>query len=112
MSELIAHKCKKCGHVMYPAHLRCLNCKGREFAALPVAGECTLLTFSEVRNLPWGIDERSRILGVVEFAEGFKAMGWIKSPEASVGMKLKAAQEPVRTIAGEQIDGLVLKPID
>jgi uncharacterized OB-fold protein len=112
MSELTAYKCEKCGHVMFPAHLRCLKCKGRDFTAVPVAGECTLLTFSEVRNLPWGIDERSRVLGVVEFAKGFKAMGWIQSPEASVGMKLKAAQEPVRTIGGEQVYGLVFKPLD
>jgi len=111
MSELVAFKCQKCGHVMYPKHQRCLNCRGREFAALPVSGECTLLTFSEVRNLPWGIDERARILGVVEFAEGFRAMGWVQAAEAEVGMKLEAAQEPVRTIRGEQVRGLVLRPV-
>jgi uncharacterized OB-fold protein len=112
MSELVAHKCVKCGHVMYPDHLRCLNCKSREFAAVPVAGECTLLTFSEVRSLPWGIDERARVLGVVEFAEGFRAMGWVKAAEPSVGMKLVATQESVRTIGGEQVNGLVLRPVE
>jgi uncharacterized OB-fold protein len=71
-----------------------------------------LLTFSEVRSLPWGIDERARVLGVVEFAPGFRAMGWVKAAEPSVGMKLVATQEPVRIIGGEQVDGLVFNPVD
>ena len=112
MSELVAWKCKACGHVTYPARARCLNCKGREFAEIPVSGECTLLTFSEVRSLPWGIDERSRILGVAEFAEGFKAMGWVQAPAPSAGLKLKASPAPVRTIGGEQVHGLVFTPLD
>jgi uncharacterized OB-fold protein len=97
---------------MYPAHARCLNCKGREFVELPVSGACTLLTYSEVRSLPWGIDERSRILGVAEFAEGFKAMGWVQAPTARAGLKLQASQQPVRNIRGEQVLGLVLVPVE
>jgi len=112
MSELVAYKCQACGHVSYPAHARCLNCKGREFVEIPVSGECTLLTFSEVRSLPWGIDERSRILGVAEFAEGFRAMGWVQAPTANAGLKLRASLHPVRTIAGSQVRGLVFTPID
>jgi len=112
MSELVAYKCKACGHVTYPARARCLNCKGREFVEIPVSGQCTLLTFSEVRSLPWGIDERSRTLGVAEFAEGFRAMGWVQAPTASAGLKLKAKEQPVRTIGGEQVSGLVFTPIE
>ena len=112
MSELVASKCKACGRVTYPARARCLNCKGRDFVEIPVSGECTLLTFSEVRSLPWGIDERSRILGVAEFAEGFRAMGWVQAPMASAGLKLKASQQPVRIIGGEQVNGLVFTPVE
>ena len=112
MNELVAYKCKACGHVTYPARARCLNCRGREFAELAVSGECTLLTFSEVRSLPWGIDERSRILGVAEFAEGFRAMGWVQAPTASTGLRLRASKRPVRTIDGSQVHGLVFTPVD
>lgn len=112
MSNLVAQKCRACGHVMYPAHARCLNCKGQEFVDVPVSGECTLLTFSDVRSLPWGIDERSRILGVAEFAEGFKAMGWVQAPAASAGLRLKASREPVRIVGGERVYGLVFRPVE
>ena len=112
MSELVAQKCVSCGHVMYPAHARCLRCKGQEFVDVPASGECTLLTFSEVRSLPWGIDERSRVLGVAEFAEGFKAMGWIQASTVHIGLKLKASHQPVRTMDGENVYGLVFTPAE
>ncbi len=112
MNELIAYKCKKCGRIMNPRHLRCLSCNGRDFEEISPAGECKLLTYATVWSLPWGIDERSRTLGIVEFQNGVKAMGWLKTTEPTVGMKLKASWEPVRTIRGEEVSGLTLKPAD
>jgi len=110
MNKLVAYKCKQCGRITYPRRFRCLNCHGREFEEVPVAGKCKLLTFSEVRTLPWGIDERERVLGVVEFQEGFQAMGWIKAEKPNIGMKLHARWEHVRTIDGEAVYGFVLEP--
>ena len=110
MSKLVGCKCKECGRIMYPQHSRCLSCNGREFEEITPEGECKLLTFSDVWTLPWGIDERSRILGLVEFKNGLKAMGWLKAGEAKVGMELKATWEPVRVIKGEEVFGLTLEP--
>ncbi len=110
MSELVAYKCKNCAHIMSVRHLRCLNCNGREFEEFTPAGDARLITFTDVWNLPWGIDERARFLGVVEFKNGVKAMGWIKAPEPKIGMKLQANWEPVRVIRGEEVYGLTLKP--
>jgi hypothetical protein len=112
MSELEAHRCRECGRVTYAERLRCLNCKGREFDRVPVSGKCELVTFSEVRNLPWGIDERERVLGVAQFEEGFRAMGWVKADDPGIGMTLLARVEPVRVIEGEEAHGLVFRPAE
>jgi len=111
MNGPTAYKCKQCGQVMYPHHFRCLNCNGREFDEIPLAGQARLLTYSEVWNLPWGIDERSRILGVVEFENGVKAMGWLKTSQPKLGMRLQAGWEPVRVVGGEEVYGLALEPV-
>jgi len=112
MNELIAYKCKQCGRIIYPRHSRCLSCKGRDFDEISPAGSCKLLTYTTVWNLPWGIDERSRTLGIVEFENGVKAMGWLKAAEAKIGMKLTANWEPVRVTRGQEVCGLTLEPVD
>ena len=110
MSGLVAYKCKMCGRVMNPKHFRCLGCNGREFEEVFPEGDCKLLTYSEIWSLPWGIDERNRTVGIVEFEDGVRAMGWLKVGEAKVGMKLSAKWEPVRVVKGEEVRGLVLEP--
>jgi uncharacterized OB-fold protein len=111
MNGLVAYQCKKCGHLMNPRHFRCLKCNGREFEEVATAGECELLTYTDVWNLPWGIDERARFIGIVEFKNGLKAMGWVKVTEPKIGMKLKPAWSPVRVIGGEEVYGLTLEPV-
>ncbi len=110
MNGLVAFKCKNCGRIMYPGHSRCLNCYGREFEQISPTGEARLLTYTEVCTLPWGIDERCRTLGIVEFENNVKAMGWLKVAKPKIGMKLKASWEPVRVIRGEEVYGLTLEP--
>ena len=110
--KLTAYKCKNCGRVMYPWHDRCLNCKGREFdeldMPLPTTGK--LLTYTQLFALPWGYNQRFLTIGVVEFKNGVKAMGQLKTPDVKVGMKLKASWEPVRVISGEKVYGLRFEP--
>ena len=109
MKELVAFKCIKCGRVTYPRRVRCLNCRGREFDPIEAEGLAKLLTFTEAANLPWGIDERCRMLGVVEFENKVKAMGLLKVTHPKLGMKLKPSWEPVRVIGGERVYGLTLE---
>ena len=106
MKTITAFKCKQCGYVMYPEHLRCLSCGGQEFDEIQPEGKGKLLTYSVVNELPWGIDERGRVLGVVEFENGVKALGLVKADEVKIGMKLKAGWGPVRVIGGEETYGL------
>jgi uncharacterized OB-fold protein len=110
MKTITAYKCKDCGYVMYPHHLRCLNCNGREFDEIAPEGVGKLVTYTIVNELPWGIDERGRVLGVVEFKNGVKAMGLVLADDVKIGMKLKASWGPVRVIGGEKTYGLNLLP--
>lgn len=110
MKTITAYQCKQCKHIMYPRHFRCLHCNGREFEEISPAEEGTLLTYTVVNELPWGIDERGRVLGIVEFDNGIKAMGLIKATDIRVGMKLVAGWEPVRIIGGIENYGLSFQP--
>jgi uncharacterized OB-fold protein len=110
MNTITAFKCKQCGHIMYPHHFRCLKCNGREFEEITPSETGKLITYTIVDQLPWGIDERGRVLGVVEFDNGVKALGVIKSDKPKIGMKLKTGWEPVRVIKGEKVYGLSFQP--
>jgi len=100
--------------VHYPKHERCLNCKHREFEEIKPEGNATLLTFTQIFNLPWGFDERFLIIGVAQFENGVKAMGQIKAEDAAdlqIGMTMQASWEPVRHVHGEPVYGLKFAPM-
>jgi uncharacterized OB-fold protein len=109
MNKITAYKCKSCSLIMYPYHDRCLNCKGREFEEISPSETGKLITYTTIEQLPWGLDERGRVLGVVEFDNGVKAMGLIKDNQPKIGMKVKAGWGPVRMISGVQVYGLTFE---
>jgi len=109
MKTITAYECKKCGHVMYPYHDRCLKCNGREFKEIKPSAKAKLLTYTIVDQLPWGMDERGRVLGVVEFDNKVRALGVIKADKLKLGMKLRAGWEPVREIGGQKVYGLIFE---
>lgn len=106
MNTIVAYKCKNCGHVMYPKHDRCLNCNQRDFEQIEPSEQGKLLTYTVINELPWGIDERGRTLGVVEFDNGIRALGLIKADKVKIGMKLTAGWDVVRIIGGIKTYGL------
>ena len=112
MNTITAYKCKKCGQIMYPRHYRCLKCNGRDFEEIMPTDRAKLITYTVLNELPWGIDERGRVIGVVEFTNGIKAMGLIQAAEPSLGMSLKPTWKPVRVIQGERVYGLVFQAIE
>jgi uncharacterized OB-fold protein len=107
MKTITAYKCTNCGQVMYPRHERCLNCNEREFKEIYPTKKGKLLTYTVVNELPWGIDERARVLGVVEFDNGIRALGLIKSDRVKMGMKLTTGWDEVRYMNGLRVYGLV-----
>lgn len=106
MKTITAYKCTNCGHVMYPRHERCLNCNEREFEEIEPTEKGKLLTYTVVNELPWGIDERGRVIGVVEFENGLRALGLVESDEPKLGMELKTSWGVVRVIGGVKTYGL------
>ena len=106
MKTITAYKCTNCGQVMYPRHERCLNCNEREFKEIYPTKKGKLLTYTVVNELPWGIDERARVLGVVEFDNGIRALGLVKADKVKIGMKLTSGWDEVRYMNGERIYGL------
>ena len=112
--NLTAFKCQKCGKVHYPYHDRCLKCKAREFEEIKPEGNATLLTFTQIFNLPWGFDQRFLIIGVAEFNNGIKAMGQIQCDSIDglkLGAKMLPSWEPVRDQYCENIFGLKFNPL-
>ena len=111
MSDITGFKCKNCGLVMYPEHARCLDCGKREFTKVKPTTKAKLLTYTILNELPWGIDERGRVLGVVEFSNGLRAMGLLEVPEdeVKIGMELTPDWKPVRVIGGERAYGLTFE---
>ncbi len=111
---IVAQKCKRCGKLHYPAHERCLSCKGREFEPVKPQGNARLLTYTQIFNLPWGFEQRFLIIGVAEFENGVRAMGQIKADSLEglkTGMWTRPAWAPVRQQYGENVYGLVFEPI-
>jgi uncharacterized OB-fold protein len=106
MSTITAYKCNNCGYVNYPRHERCLNCGKRDFKVIKPTKKGKLLTYTIVNELPWGIDERGRVIGVVEFDNGIRAMGLVKAEKVRLGMKLTTDWEEVRFQNGERVYGL------
>jgi uncharacterized protein len=105
-----AYKCKKCGRVTYPGRAACLACKHREFEEIPFGDQCTLVTFSQIFQLPWGINDRFLTIGICKFDNGVKAMGRITTPDVKMGMRMKARWELFRQIAGEDVWGWIFEP--
>lgn len=111
---ITAYKCQKCGHVMYPYHYRCVSCGGRVFDEIAPSDKAKLLTFTIIEQLPWGFDERGRVLGVIEFTNKVRAMAQIAidadAETINLGAKLSVHWEPVRDYYGVKVYGLVCRP--
>jgi len=108
-----AYKCKKCGKVHYPFHDRCIVCKGRDFEIIKPQGKASLLTYTQIFNLPWGFDQRFLVIGVAEFENGVKAMGQVNAnslDELKIGIPVKASWEPIRVQYGENVYGIMYTP--
>jgi hypothetical protein len=91
---------------MFPRHERCLNCNEREFEEIEPTEQGKLVTYTIINELPWGIDERGRVLGIVKFDNGVKAMGLIKADQVKIGMKLTTGWDEVRFMDGVKVYGL------
>lgn len=110
MSNITGYKCKKCGRLTYPQRIRCLKCKSTEFEEIPFPENGEIVTFTELSQLPWGIDDPYLVFGIVKFENGIKALGLITATDVSIGDKVKASWEKIRIKNGEPIYGWRFTP--
>ncbi|MBI3037705.1 DNA-binding protein [bacterium] len=119
--NVYASKCPKCGHLHYPAPMRCHECKERrdpsktvfaDFEKVPLRGTCKLLTFTRVYALPDGYDLKYMNFGLVEFENGIRAAGQIMTDDLKLGMPLIAKTGVVKEVIGKDIYGLQFYPCE
>jgi hypothetical protein len=106
MTEFMGFVCKSCGAKAYPRHARCPVCAKTDFDQVPLEGKATLLTFTRVHMLSLAYMERYITLGIVEFDNGFRALGRLHVAEPKIGMKLTAETGAVRSEDLETVEGL------
>lgn len=107
--KMYAYKCTKCGKLHHPAYYVCRECGNREFEAVPLEGEVTLLTYTKVYNLPEGYMKPWLAFGIVRFENGLTVTGQIDCEELYIGMKLKADVGIVKEGTKEDYYGFIFK---
>ncbi|MHA1301718.1 MAG: Zn-ribbon domain-containing OB-fold protein [Candidatus Helarchaeota archaeon] len=113
--EIVWKKCKKCGKIQYPTHVRCINCKCKEFEEIKAIGDGTLLTYTILKAPPKEFRDKSAYtLGIVELSNGIRALGQILTQEnLHIGMKLRPKfQKICENLDGHEISGLTWEPIE
>jgi uncharacterized OB-fold protein len=107
MNGIEKNVCKACGRASYPRHACCPSCGKTDFEAGRFEGPATLLTFTRVHALSLAYTDRYITLGIVEFADGTRALGRLDVDEPEIGMKLKAGTGVVRTDGLVEVKGLL-----
>jgi uncharacterized OB-fold protein len=92
--RLMASRCKRCGAMSFPPKADCDSCMSGDFAFVEVSGAGTLVTFTKIVAAPTGFEDVAPyIVGVVDLAEGGRALAWLGEsvPEAdiTIGMALQ-----------------------
>lgn len=102
--EILAYKCKKCGHVMYPHRTLCRKCGNvliKEppqdgYDAVPLARRGKIVTFTRLHTLPGDFEVPEITLGIVELEDGNKITAAIEIEEPKIGMKVEGDVRIVR----------------
>ncbi|MHA1264682.1 MAG: Zn-ribbon domain-containing OB-fold protein [Candidatus Helarchaeota archaeon] len=116
--RIVWNKCKKCGKLQYPDHLRCLQCKNTTFDTIEAAGDCRLLTYTILRAPPaefWKAATKNPMyaLGIVEFSNGIRALGQLTTTEnLKIGLKLKPVVKKLTdNLDGQEVIAIGYEPI-
>ena len=71
--RLEAAKCKKCGKIFFPPRLICNCCFHREFEAITLPWEGTLVSYTIIRTPPAPFfDQAPYAVGIVEILQGLR----------------------------------------
>lgn len=109
--EMYAYKCTACGELHHPKHFVCRKCGAREFEEIPLNGECTLVTWTRVYNLPEGYMKPYICFAVVKFSNGLTVSGQLEADDPVNGMKLVSTVGVVKEGVGRDYFGFIFKPM-
>lgn len=107
--QMLAYKCDKCGTLHHPKHFVCKNCGHREFTEVPLVGECNLVTWTRVYNLPEGYMKPYLAFGIVKFTNGLVVSGQLEVDEPRIGMSLIADVGVVKEAVGKDHYGFIFR---
>ncbi|MBI4870308.1 MAG: OB-fold domain-containing protein [Candidatus Riflebacteria bacterium] len=111
--EILAYKCKKCGHLMYPLRMVCNKCRKNEpheFDTVPMPKTGKLLTYTHVYNLPPDFMVAKLGLGIVELDNGLRMTGQIRIPNPTMGMRVMGKVEIVKEAEYDKTYGMIFYP--
>lgn len=110
--EIYAYRCRRCGHLHYPYRMVCRSCganEHNEFDPVPLAKDGTLLTFTELHNLPSDFEVPRLKLGIVELDGGVRITGQLEIEEPRIGMRVRGEVGVVRRESYDRRYGMVFR---
>ncbi|MHA1786440.1 MAG: Zn-ribbon domain-containing OB-fold protein [Candidatus Helarchaeota archaeon] len=115
MTEIITRKkCRICGKIQHPSHVRCINCKNFALRPIESKGDATLLTYTILKAVPAEFQEqKSYALGIFEFENGIRALGQLTIKEnLKTGMKFRPIKSILtKNLDGKEVSGFKFEPI-
>jgi len=109
--SVCGNRCSACGKVSYPAHCVCPECGEGTFEPVELAGEGTVLTYTDVYALPLDYAQRYLRLGMVELDLGVRATGQLLDENPVIGKRVKVTIGVVRQSSDKKIYGLQFVPV-
>jgi uncharacterized OB-fold protein len=97
--------------VSYPEHSICGSCSGERFEAVPIEGEGTVRTFTDLYALAIDFEQRYLRLAMVEMDSGVRATGQLLVDDPEIGARVRATIGVVRRTGERKIYGLQFVPV-
>ena len=92
--RLMGTRCNNCKATSFPPRADCEECMSGDFSFVELSGKAKLHTFTKIVAAPTGFDDVAPyIVGVVDLAEGGRALAWfgetVSEADIAIGMELQ-----------------------
>jgi len=92
--RLMGTRCNNCKATSFPPRADCEECMSDDFSFVEMSGKAKLHTFTKIVAAPTGFDDVAPyIVGVVDLAEGGRALAWfgetVSEADIAIGMELQ-----------------------
>ncbi len=108
--EILAYKCKKCGHLHYPYRMVCASCgknEHNEFDPVPLPKKGKIVTFTFLHNPPQDFAVPKLCLGIVALDNGLAITAQLNIADPVIGMEVEGKVEVVRSTELKSQYGMV-----